>query len=172
MYFRVLLIALACCLSSNTLATDETGYTLYLVRHAEKQNDGTRDPALTGAGEKRAEHLARWLLDKGIQNVWSSDYKRTRSTASPLAKQLKLELQIYDPRKLDVLAGQLKSTANNSLVVGHSNTTPELARQLCECTIADMDESEYDRLIEISVGGGGVDVEVLKQGLVFSSQDK
>ncbi|MBL4671387.1 MAG: hypothetical protein JKX81_03935 [Arenicella sp.] len=36
--------------------------TFYLVRHAEKQDDGTKDPHLTEQGQKRTEYLAQQLL--------------------------------------------------------------------------------------------------------------
>ena len=66
------------------------------------------------------------------------------------------------------LAEQLKSNGQNSYVVGHSNTTPELARLLCECSIVEMDESEYDRLIVISIDDGKVHAEILNQGDLFN----
>ena len=169
MRIRTLVFLLVCCFSGNTIATDNHSvFSLYLVRHAEKQSDGSRDPALTDAGKHRAEQLASWLRNKNVTDIWSSDYKRTLGTAEPLLNELGLEVTIYDPRNLVELAKQLKSKGHNSLVVGHSNTTPELAGLLCQCAIAEMDESEYDRLIVISVGDGNVHAETLKQGDLFN----
>ena len=164
MRIRILLLLLACCFSGNTTATgnDDT-FTLYLVRHAEKQSDGSRDPELTEMGKNRAVQLGKWLQDKNIVDVWSSDYKRTLGTANPLLTELGLEANIYDPGKLAQLAEQLRNNHHNAFIVGHSNTTPELARLLCECAIADMDESEYDRLIVISVVGKEIGVEALRK---------
>ena len=172
MRFRILLFLLVCCLTGNTIATDnDSAFTLYLVRHAEKQSDGSRDPGLTDAGKQRAEQLTSWLGNKNVRDIWSSDYKRTLGTAEPLLNELGLEATIYDPRNLAGLADQLKSNGPNSYVVGHSNTTPELARLLCECTIVEMDESEYDRLIVISIDDGKVHAEILNQGDLFKSQN-
>ena len=104
MRLRVLIVILACCFIGNTTASDkDNSYTLYLVRHAEKQSDGSRDPALTEAGRNRSAQLANWFQDKGITEIWSSDYKRTRDTANPLVTGLGLELSIYDPRNLPEL---------------------------------------------------------------------
>ena len=168
MYIRTLVFLLVCCFTGNTIATDkDSAFTLYLVRHAEKQLDGSRDPGLTDAGKHRAEQLASWLRNRNVMDIWSSDYKRTLGTAKPLLNELGLEVTIYDPRNLVELAEQLKSNSHNSLVVGHSNTTPELAGLLCQCAIAEMDESEYDRLIVISIGDGNVHAEALKQGDLF-----
>jgi phosphohistidine phosphatase SixA len=168
MQLRILLTLLVCCLTGNTTATANDGeFTLYLVRHAEKQADGSRDPALTEAGNHRAEQLANWLLDKGIMDIWSSDYKRTRDTAEPLLAKLGLTLNSYKPRDLAMLADELLRNQYTALVVGHSNTTPELASLICHCSIAAMDESDYDQLIEISVDGENIQVKTLQQSLLI-----
>jgi phosphohistidine phosphatase SixA len=164
MHLRILLILLASCLTGSVSAAgNDNIFTLYLVRHAEKQSDGGRDPGLTTAGMDRARKLADRLQNKDIVDIWSSDYKRTRSTAEPLLEELNLDLKIYDPGNLPALAEQLRDNSSNAFVVGHSNTTPELARLLCQCVIADMDESEYERLIVITVVGEEVRVQALRQ---------
>ena len=164
MRLRVLLFVLTSFLIGCAAATDKSSdYTLYLVRHAEKQADGSRDPDLTGAGKHRSENLASWFEDKDIRDIWSSDYKRTCNTAKPTLSRLGLELNIYDPRDLSTLSETLLNNQNNALSVCHSNTTPELARLLCNCDIEDMDESEYDRLIVISVTSGETKAEILQQ---------
>ena len=168
MRLRILIFLLACCFIGNATATDKnSSYTLYLIRHAEKQADGSRDPALTEIGKNRSEQLAVWFQDKNITEIWSSDYKRTRDTAMPLATGLDLELTIYDPRNLPDLVKKLRRHQRTALIVGHSNTTPELARLLCDCSVTDMDESEYDRLIVISVVGSRLQVRTLQQNHLF-----
>ena len=139
------------------------GFQLYLVRHAEKQADAGRDPHLTTSGHQRARKLAGWLQDKSITDIWSSDYFRTRETAQPFADSVGSQLKIYDPRKLEQLATRLLQANHNALVVGHSNTTPELARILCQCDIEDMEESEYDRLIVVDVDGDDIKITNLQQ---------
>jgi 2,3-bisphosphoglycerate-dependent phosphoglycerate mutase len=162
--FRILLILLIGCLTACTTApASKDNYTLYLVRHAEKQADGSRDPELTEAGTQRSENLARWFEDKDIRDIWSSDYKRTRDTAKPTLSKLGLKLKIYDAHDLSALSETLLSNQNSALIVGHSNTTPELARLLCDCDIDDMDDSEYDRLIVVSFDNSGAQVRTLIQ---------
>ncbi len=164
MLSRILLILLICCLTACTTApASKDNFELYLVRHAEKQADGSRDPELTEAGTHRSEDLARWFEDKDIRDIWSSDYKRTRDTAKPSVSRLGLKLKIYDAHDLSTLSETLLGNQNNALIVGHSNTTPELARLLCQCEIEDMDESEYDRLIVISVINGETQAKILQQ---------
>ncbi|NIP19208.1 MAG: histidine phosphatase family protein [Xanthomonadales bacterium] len=130
----------------------DDGFDLYLVRHAEKTPDPD-DPALTGAGALRAQRLAEGLAGQGIEAIWTSDYRRTRETAAPLAARLGLDPRLYDPRNLEELADRLRQAGRSALVVGHSNTTPQLAALLCACETAPMDESEYDRLLIVTIHG-------------------
>ena len=168
MRVRILfLLLLCCCFAGAGASQQDDNYTLYLVRHAEKQADDSHDPALSGAGRSRSEQLATWFQDNDIEDIWSSDYRRSRDTAAPLLSMLGLELKLYDPRDLPALASELFENHNNALIVGHSNTTPELARLLCHCVIADMDESEYDRLIVVSINGDETKVETLAQSSLF-----
>jgi broad specificity phosphatase PhoE len=149
---------------ANTISlADDDAFTLYLVRHAEKQADGSHDPALTTDGEQRAKRLATWLSDKDIEDIYSSSYRRTVATAQPVATELGLLLFIYDPGNQPLLVERLLTRQDNALVVGHSNTIPELARMLCKCEIADMDEGEYDRLIVITIEGNQARTKTLNQ---------
>lgn len=163
---RSLLISLllAAALSSSATAGKPSGdYTLYLVRHAEKASDDAPDPALNEAGKTRANRLAIFLKDKGISDIWSSDYLRTRSTAVPLAAELGLEVEIYNAKDLESLVSELQERKHSALVVGHSNTTPELASLLCACQVTEMDDTEYDRLLIVSVQNDTVTLETLVQ---------
>lgn len=104
--------------------------TIFLVRHAEKVQDGSADPALTQEGRERATALADLLEDAGITAIHSTDYIRTRDTVAPLAERLELPITVYDPRNLAVKAELLKRLPGRHVVSGHSNTTPELVRLL------------------------------------------
>jgi len=159
----LLTVALGCSCATRV----DDSFTLYLVRHAEKQTVEDKDPGLTAAGIFRSEQLATWLQDKDIRKIWSSDYQRTRNTAGALVSRLGLELTLYDPRDLPVLADELLENRANALIVGHSNTTPELTRLLCQCDISEMDESEYDQLFVVSVLRGKTKVKILRQSLLF-----
>jgi len=169
MHVRILLILLlAVSIDSASANQPDSDFKLYLVRHAEKQANEDSDPGLTDAGNYRSEQLANWLHDKDIKKIWSSDYKRTRDTAVPFLSKIGLELTLYDPRDLPELAKKLLGNKENALVVGHSNTTPDLTRLLCQCVISDMDESEYNLLFIVSVFADETKVEILEQSSVFA----
>lgn len=126
------------------VASDESVF--FLVRHAEKVDETDGSP-LTEQGQRRAETLANLLRDSGVQSIYSSDFVRTRSTGAPLARQLDLDVEIYDHKKLSAFAQQLlDSPAGRYLVVGHSNTTPQLAGLLGGEPGTEIQTMEYDRL--------------------------
>lgn len=119
--------------------------TIFLVRHAEKHLDSD-DPDLTEAGRQRAAALARALRSVPLDEVYSTDTHRTRQTAAPAAESRSLEVRLYDA-DLARLAARLRERPGRYLVVGHSNTTPELVELLGGEPGPPIDElTEYDRL--------------------------
>jgi len=122
--------------------------TFILVRHAEKDTI-KGDPNLTSVGHERAKDLARFLSDFPVTQIYSSDYKRTRQTAGPIAEANGLDIKLYNPRDP---AGTATEMFNNHasetiLVVGHSNSTPNFANTLLGVDkIEKIDESDYDNI--------------------------
>lgn len=129
---------------------------IFVVRHAEKAEDGSPDPDLTPEGRARAERLARILSDAGLIAVYSTDYARTRETATPTAEEAGLGVHLYDPDAPGELAARLRSAPGRYLVVGHSNTVPDLVRALGGEAGGELGEAEYDRLYVVLLGPGGV----------------
>ena len=125
---------------------------IYLVRHAEKQ-DSSRDPALSINGKKRAMDLAWHLRDANIQAIFTSEFQRTQRTAAPLAELLNLKPQVIDGKDLSKLITTLKADKSSAtaLVVGHSNTVPELLKGLGVTLLVELAEDEFDKLIVIAL---------------------
>lgn len=139
--------------------------TLILLRHAEKVDD-SRDPELSKIGLERAKQLEILMRDTAIQQIHSSDFKRTRDTVAPLAEKRNIEVAKYDPRKLQAFAENLKTKSGVHLIVGHSNTTPELVELLGGAPGEAIDEaSEFDRLYILTVPEkGDISTLVLRYG--------
>lgn len=148
-FARILLAWLT--LASTAAALDNV---VVLVRHAEKVDD-SRDAELSETGRARADVLAALLKDMKIDTIYSSDYIRTRDTARPLAEALGLELELYNPGDLEVLATKLRAAEGRILVVGHSNTTPRLVGLIGGEPGTDIAHDEYDRLYIVVAGSGG-----------------
>jgi len=152
--------------TGNTFADDTV---VYLVRHAEKAPHGT-DPALSAAGRERAEMLADLLEEAAIDAIHSTDFRRTRDTAAPLAHRLGIPVALYDPARPEALIENILDAGGRHLVVGHSNTTPELVVLLDGDGGPPIDEAgEYDRLYVVTRSGdGSVRTELRRYGSPFS----
>lgn len=122
--------------------------TYYLIRHAEKdQSDKTnRNPHLTEKGRKRAENWSTILKNVKFDAVYSTDYNRTKETATPTAKTNGLELKFYDPRNMDMVKFKKDTKGKTVLIVGHSNTTPMFTNGL-------LGEKKYEMMNENNNGG-------------------
>jgi broad specificity phosphatase PhoE len=140
---------------------------VYVVRHAEKQAVlagatamEASDPPLSAAGELRALALRDLLRRKQVRHVFSTDYRRTRTTALPLCEARRLPLRRYSAKK-DSLASFCKLLHNirngSILVVGHSNTVDDLVNALAGRVAlpSDLQDGEYDRLFILRRKGKG-----------------
>ena len=127
--------------------------TFILVRHAEKGNDGTEDPELTEEGRERAEKLASMFKDTPITAIYSTNYKRTRSTARPVAAHQNLEVRTYEAFKPDAIEGMIEQHRGETVfIAGHSDTTPWTANLLTgKEAYKKYSESEYGILLIVSV---------------------
>jgi len=163
MTFRLLVILLFfSLLSCKTNIQSEDSYTIYLVRHAEKVADKSRDPILTHEGIERADRLAQIMSKNDIDAIYSTDYQRTMLTALPLSTKIDKDIQLYDPRNLAALSTLLKSQRVNVLVVGHSNTTPALANLILgDEFYENFKEDQYDQIIQINCSESRCNQEVL-----------
>jgi len=124
---------------------------IYLVRHAEKNKSDHDNPELTENGKFRAKNIANMLKNKNISEIYSTRYNRTMQTAQPLAKLLGIDVLFYDPLALEHFAQTILSKPGNILIVGHSNTTPYLVSKLGGDSGEPINESEYDRVYQLTV---------------------
>ena len=159
-----IIILLVSIFSYFDVAADET-YSVYLVRHAEKDvtDPDNHDPQLRSCGIDRAERLASIFQSVDLKAVYSTDYARTQSTARPTADSKNLAVKTYDPVDLDVVFDRLITKKQDALVVGHSNTTNVLAGKLAGIELEDIDEEEYDRLYQVVLFDGSAELELLHQ---------
>ena len=128
--------------------------TIYLVRHGEKAAEG-KDPDLTPQGAQRAQNIAAMLAKTGIAHIFSTPTNRTRQTAQPLAQARGLTVQLYDPKTPQALVAKVHTLSGPVLVVGHSNTLPELVRLFGGQPGADIADNEYDRVYQLLPGQHG-----------------
>jgi broad specificity phosphatase PhoE len=120
---------------------------VFLVRHAEKV-DESDDPLLSAAGKARARALARSLRTAGVKAIYVTQYKRTGLTAGPLATAAGLKpIVVHSDARQEVVDRIRKDNPNDVvLVVGHSNTVPDVLRLLGHPEPVTIAPAEYDNL--------------------------
>jgi len=160
--------AVAGLLHRHALGAQTESTVVFLVRHAERAENGTPDPPISAAGTARASLLAEMLRDAGITHVHTTDYRRTRATGRPTADLAGLSMEVYDPRNLERFAARLTSTPGRHLVLGHSNTTPSLVEALGGDPGDPIEELEYDRLYVVTLASGSVQTVLLRFGARYN----
>lgn len=144
--------------------------TVFLVRHAEKVRgeQAGKDPDLTDAGRARARALAHTLGNAGVDVVYSTQLKRNRQTAAPLADLLGLETRIVQTAGDDLIERMkervLRHRGQTVVFVGHSNTTPQLARALGAVDAPDIADDEFEDLYQLIITGDQVQLVHLRYG--------
>ena len=138
---------------------------IFLVRHAERADAPAQaqqshsmlaeDPPLTPAGEQRAARLATVLSQAGITAIYTSEFKRTRQTAAPLADKLKIKPVMAAAKDPAPLLAQLKKAQAPVLVVGHANTLPVLIKALGVTEAVAIGDNDYDNIFIVVRGATG-----------------
>ena len=130
--------------------------TIILVRHGEKAGP-SGDVPLSDAGLARAAELARVLSDVKLDAVYSTPFERTRKTAAPAAERA--GVMVTEVPSGDNYVAEMvkivreKHEGDTILVVGHSNTTPDVIRAL-GLEVADMADPTYDALYVVTMVKG------------------
>ncbi|MEO9485625.1 MAG: phosphoglycerate mutase family protein [Ekhidna sp.] len=147
---KLLLTTLSLIFAISIFAQTQT--TFILVRHAEKGDDGTRNPPLNEDGTARSANLAEMLANQEVSALYSTPFKRTQETLQPIADMKGMEVMNYDPyAKGEWLATLIDKHSGGTVVIsGHSNTIPALANALVgNETFSQFDEKDYSNLIII-----------------------
>lgn len=152
---KTLIIALLTVLSFNVCQAQSTKdiTTIILVRHAEKMDDGTKDPDLSVEGKARSIKLKDMLIKSEIDVIYSTPYKRTMATASPIAEATSLTTQEYNPSNKDFINSiYQKNKGKTVLVSGHSNTTPMAVNALLKMEkYENIAHEEYGRIFIVTI---------------------
>ena len=127
----------------------------YVVRHLHTP-EGERDPDLLPEGRRVAALLGERLAGERIAAIYISDFKRTRQTAGPLAERLGLEPVLYDHRDTPALVARVRAGPLPALIVGHSNTVPDIVEQLGGTRPADLAHPDFGDLWRIGPDGATV----------------
>jgi broad specificity phosphatase PhoE len=111
--------------------------TVLIVRHAEKASEAEDSP-LTEAGVQRAQALVGVAADAGVSAIYTTQFKRNRDTAQPLAARLgvaatEVPVNLQNPSDYGkMLAKNIleKHSGQTVVVIGHGNTIGSIVEGL------------------------------------------
>jgi phosphohistidine phosphatase SixA len=136
---------------------------VYVARHAEKaiSAENESDPPLSEAGKLRAAALAKTVDLASLVAVYATPFARTQDTAKPTATAAGLTVTPYLPSSAKALADELKRlTRGHVLVIGHSNTVPEILAALGVVEAVTLTDSDFGDLFVVTLGAkSGVTME-------------
>ncbi|MGB5211197.1 MAG: phosphoglycerate mutase family protein [Gammaproteobacteria bacterium] len=125
--------------------------TVIFVRHADTV--GHEDQRqLTEDGMQRAAALARLLQDVPLAAVYVNELSRTRATGEGVAKVTGAPLiELPSTASADLVRELKQHKGEIVLVVGHSNTVPELIRALGG-TAEPISDTDFSQLLVLTTG--------------------
>ena len=122
----VLLLALGGCASARQSSARPD---IYVMRHLHTPA-GVTDPDLTSEGQRVALLLVKWFKRDKPTVIYASSTKRAQQTAAPLARSLGVTPKIYNPADTPALVAAVSLETRTVLIVGHSNTVPDIIDRL------------------------------------------
>jgi len=138
------------------MENDFRATTVILIRHAERDNSAVLDPHLNDKGIARAKSLVHVMEQAEIKAIYTSSYVRTKETANPLAAQhgiTPVQIDEAAALKTNILENHSGKTV---LVVGHSNTVPELIGLFGNIGVFTIGDNEFDNLFVLTTFSFGI----------------
>jgi broad specificity phosphatase PhoE len=151
LFLLAMLPAVAAC-ATTPAAAPAPEPTFFVMRHLHTPQ-GERDPDLTAEGRAAAERLAGMFTRERPAAIYVSGFKRSQQTAAPLAARLGLTPIVYDPADTPGLVARVRAGPQPALIVGHSNTVPEIVQQLGGTRPGDLTHPDFGDLWRIAANG-------------------
>lgn len=129
--------------------------TIIVVRHAEAEHQPGGDPSLTSEGRARALDLARVLTDTELSRVYITHFQRNRQTVAQLPRGAGDKATVIDEVQATVAALRAEPWGATALVVGHSNTVPDLIRGLTGTALPKTEPIIFDRMWVVTLARDG-----------------
>ena len=123
----------------------------YFIRHAEKA-DSSKNPNLSEKGLERAQQWKILFSKIDFDGVYSTDFNRTLQTIQPIVADNNRLLKIYNPKMMDVEVFKKETHGKTILIVGHSNTIPNMVNQIIkENKYTDIEENQFGNLYIVTL---------------------
>lgn len=164
-YLLIIAMLFSCdCSKKDKPVISEITTVYYFIRHAEKDlsDPNNKDPELTEIGNERAKQWADIFVNTKFDDIYSTDYNRTKQTVFYIAQQKNISIKEYDPK--DIYNEDFKNSTlgETVLVVGHSNTTPAFVNAVIgEEKYTQIDDSNNGNLYIATIKGSDKSVQLL-----------
>jgi 2,3-bisphosphoglycerate-dependent phosphoglycerate mutase len=123
----------------------------YFIRHAEK-GDSSKNPDLSEKGLERAQEWKTLFSEINFDAVYSTDFNRTLQTIQPIVAGNNKLLKIYNPKMIDIEAFKKETHGKTILIVGHSNTIPNMVNQIIkENKYTNIEENQFGNLYIVTL---------------------
>jgi len=126
---------------------------VYIMRHLQQEAVGD-DPGLTPAAKRQADRLAAWFQRDRPRAIFASTARRAMETATPIARRLGVPLETYDAGDPDRLIDRVKRARGVVLIVGHSNTVPDLIRRMGAVGPQNIPHTRFGQIWRVPRRGG------------------
>ena len=93
------------------------------------------------------------LADKGISAIYATPTRRAMETAAPLSKKTGVAISEYDAKNPETLVASVAENDGAVLVVGHSNTVPDLVVRFGGRSQPQMTDQDYGTVFLIDAAG-------------------
>ena len=151
---RLLLLALIPAMAGCVTVDDNAGgEPLYYVMRHLNTPEGQRDPDLLPAGTAAALRVPELIARQRPAVIYVSDFKRTRQTAAAVAARWGLTPIVYNPADTPGLVARVRAGPWPVLIVGHSNTVPDIVEQLGGPRPAPLSHPDFGDLWRIEANG-------------------
>lgn len=129
---------------------------IYILRHTEKADEDAENPELSAAGIKRAKYWKKVLQHIDFDQVFTTDFIRNIQTAELISDETSINPELYYPMSFDVLKFINLIKGKKVLIIGHSNTIPDMVNRLIDETrYPPMDHQNYNVLYLVTINKNG-----------------
>ena len=129
---------------------------IYIIRHTEKADETAEDPELSAAGIERAKYWKKVLQHIHFDQVFTTDFVRNIQTAELISSDSSIKPELYYPMSFDVLKFINLIKGEKVLIIGHSNTIPDMVNRLIDETkYPPMSHENYNVLYVVTINKNG-----------------
>lgn len=129
---------------------------IYIIRHTEKTSDTAENPDLSAAGIERAQYWKKVLQHIQFDQVFTTEFKRNIQTAELISNDSSVKPELYHPMSFDILRFINLIKGQKVLIIGHSNTIPDMVNRLIDETkYPPMSHKNYNVLYLVTINKNG-----------------